>query len=119
LGGDNGGIFYFENKGLIQKTNDPINTADKNNLLNCYPNPFIFSSGITIDFTIPETSDVEISIINSKGQIIYLLSQKNKQTGDYSMKWYNKKQTGFNLPGVYYCRLILGKRSILKKIIQF
>lgn len=117
LGGVNGGLFYFENKGLIQNIKNPISIAN-NNLLKCYPVPFNSSSGITIDFTIPEVSDVKISIINSKGQIIDLLTQSNKQPGDYSMKWFNKKQSGFNLSGIYYCRLVLGKSSIMKKIVQ-
>jgi len=118
LGGNNGGIFYFENKGLIQNINDPSNTTDGNNLLNCYPVPFTLSSGITIDFTIPETSDVEISIINSKGQIISILVKEKRNTGNYSVKWRGEDEQGFSIPGIYFCRLVLGGKTVVKKIVQ-
>jgi len=32
--------------------------------LDCYPIPFKSSSGVTIDYSIQDTSDVEISIVN-------------------------------------------------------
>ena len=118
LGGIHGGIYYYENNGLIQQIDNYLNFSDNTTLLNCYPVPFTLSSGITIDYSIPETSDVDLSIINSKGQIISILNEKNIQAGNYSVKWRGKNKQGFSIPGIYFCRLIIGKRTILKKIVQ-
>lgn len=117
LGGNNGGLFYFENKGFIQNVIDPLFPID-NNVLNCYPVPFKSASEITIDYSIKENSDLDISIINSKGQIINILNEKNIPAGKYSTKWYGEESQGFNTPGIYFCRLIIGKSIIVKKIVQ-
>lgn len=118
LGGMNGGIFHYENKGLIQQIENNFASSGNTNLLNCYPVPSTLFSGITIDYSVPETSNVDISIINPKGQIIGILNERNMPSGNYSVKWRGVDVQGFNVPGIYFCRLIIGKKTTLKKFVR-
>lgn len=50
-----------------------------------YPNPF--NSGTTIDFSLPETNNIEISIFNAVGQKIAILEDGEFQAGYHQTRW--------------------------------
>lgn len=64
-----------------------------------YPNPF--NASTTIEFTLPEAAEVELSVYNILGQRIVTLFAGRKQAGRHSFAW-----DAANAPsGVYFARL--------------
>jgi hypothetical protein len=76
-----------------------------------YPNP---SSGRAwINYTIAEPGQTRISVINSSGQSVAVLMDKNLETGEYSVVW-----DGSGYPnGVYYFRLINNQKVVTRPLI--
>jgi hypothetical protein len=76
-----------------------------------YPNP---SSGRAwINYTIAEPGQSRISVINSSGQSVAILLDKNLETGEYSEVW-----DGSGYPnGVYYFRLINNQKVVTRPLI--
>lgn len=98
------GIESFEISGISQKYS-----------LNNFPNPF--NPSTTIEFSVQNDSDVEISIYNIKGQKIQTLIQHRLDSGDHSINWSGDNNKG-NLvsSGVYFCKLkVNGKVEAVKK----
>jgi hypothetical protein len=90
--------------------------ADENNpvlpqgfsLLQNYPNPF--NTSTTIEFTLPEAADVQLSVYNILGQKTIVIFEGIKPAGAHSMKW-----NAGDLPsGVYFARL--GAREFTQSI---
>jgi len=50
-----------------------------------YPNPF--NPSTTISYSIPKTSNVEVAIYNSSGQMLLTLVNTNHAPGDYQVTW--------------------------------
>jgi C1A family cysteine protease len=76
-----------------------------------YPNPF--GSETNIYFTIAETSDVEISIMNTMGQEIRKYNDISKQAGKHNVKWDGKCHNGSNAgPGIYFYSLKINGKVI-------
>ncbi|MCK4979260.1 MAG: T9SS type A sorting domain-containing protein [Candidatus Delongbacteria bacterium] len=59
------------------------NLPDKIVLSQNYPNPF--NPNTTIRFTLPCTGQVKLTVFNSTGQIVSVLTNKNYQKGTYSV----------------------------------
>ncbi len=80
--------------------------------LNAYPNPFV--DNITFDYKITEASDIRLTLFNSIGQVVAVLSEiNNQQPGVYSINF-----PAGDLPaGMYYCKLRTKKETITKKLI--
>lgn len=80
-----------------------------------YPNPF--NPTTTISFSIPEESNVELSIYNIKGQKIKSLLSDQKEPGEHTIVWNGKDDN--NKPvssGVYLYKLnVDGKSEAVKK----
>ena len=75
-----------------------------------YPNPF--NPTTTISFSIPEESNVELFIINIKGQRIKTLVSEQYSKGNYSVFWNGEdasnKQVG---SGVYFYKLNVNNKT--------
>jgi len=84
------------------------------NLTN-YPNPF--NPTTTIEFSIQNDSEVELTIFNIKGQKIITLAKDNFTKGSHSVIW--NGDDNFNNPvssGLYFYKLIInGKTESVKK----
>lgn len=75
-----------------------------------YPNPF--NPSTTISFSIPEDSEVQISIYNLKGQKIRNLVSQNYQRGIYNVEWDGNNTSGNQAgSGVYLYELRVNGRS--------
>jgi hypothetical protein len=69
-----------------------------------YPNPF--NPSTTISYTVPEPSDVRLSIYNMLGQEVATLINGQQAQGRYSVTWNADDNTGRMLSsGVYVCRM--------------
>ncbi|MCD4681894.1 MAG: T9SS type A sorting domain-containing protein [Bacteroidales bacterium] len=76
-----------------------------------YPNPF--SDVTTISYSIPETSEVELSIINIISQEIKMLEKGQQTNGQHNINWDGKLSNGSNAePGIYFCKLKVNGRVI-------
>jgi hypothetical protein len=103
--------FLFELTGIGIELVPEINTDLSN-----YPNPF--NPTTTISLSIPEESNVELSIFNIKGQKIRTLRNDQYPKGNHSVIWdgkdSNDKRVG---SGIYFYKLIAGDFQRVKKMI--
>jgi len=94
--------------GIVLKTDDGINWIDENeknktitnfNLKQNYPNPF--NPVTTIEYQIPQISNIELSIYNILGQKVATLVNTKQPAGNYEVEW---DASGF-ASGVYFYRI--------------
>ena len=79
-----------------------------------YPNPFVNKT--TITYSLTETSDVEISIMNIMGQSVKSFSLTQQLTGKHIIVWDGKLSNGNNTrPGIYFYRLKVNGKVISSK----
>jgi len=97
---------YFELEQVIE-----INPPGKFTLLQNYPNPF--NPSTTIQFVIPEKSNVVIAIFNSIGEDVLTIVDENKEAGSYEV---NFNASGFT-SGIYYYKLQTNNFVQTKKMI--
>jgi len=105
-------IGVFEgNSTAIENYSFPLK---KINIVN-YPNPF--NPSTTIEFSIQNSSKVELSIFNIKGQKIKTLVQNQLNEGLHSIIWNGNEESGNSVSsGIYYYKLnVNGKTEAVKK----
>jgi len=105
------GAFYFgQNVGIEY----PVLLGAKYSLSN-YPNPF--NPSTTIEFSIQNDSQIELSIYNIKGQKIKTLVQNEFINGSHSIIWDSDDESGKAVSsGVYLYKIIIdGKAEAVKK----
>ncbi len=99
---------YFQNQNVAIKTEEHL-AADEFSLAQNYPNPF--NSTTTINYTLPKSADVNISIYSLEGEHMETLINRNKSAGYHTIRW-----DAENLPsGVYLYRIRTGKFDKVKK----
>jgi hypothetical protein len=74
-----------------------------------YPNPV--NSQTTICYTIPETVNVEITILDLTGRVVRTLTNETQSAGTYNVNW----SIGNELPGMYFYRINAGSFTQVKK----
>ncbi|MCZ6800753.1 MAG: T9SS type A sorting domain-containing protein [Nitrospirae bacterium] len=80
-----------------------------------YPNPF--NPETRIRFALPEASHAEITIYNTRGQVIRQLVSQNYPAGEHAIKWDGLDQSGKAVSsGVYLYRLQAGDFSRVRKM---
>ncbi len=68
-----------------------------------YPNPF--NPTTTINFSVPKTGIVNVSVYNSIGQLVKVLTNDNYVPGTYQVTWNATNETGSAVAsGVYFYR---------------
>lgn len=78
--------------------------------LNVYPNPV--TDIVNVDMTLNKTSDVQVNVINSKGQIVH-----EELLGTLSAGKHNRKIVTENLsPGLYNLQVIAGNKLTVEQI---
>jgi hypothetical protein len=76
--------------------------------LNIYPNPF--NPATTIQYQIPEMSNVELKIYDILGREIWNLYEPEKTAGTYKLKWNGVNSFGQKISsGIYILRMSAGK----------
>jgi len=85
-------------------------------LLQNYPNPF--NQETQINYELPSTSHVKISIYNLSGQRIRTLFDSEQSAGRYTVAWDGTNADGTRVAsGVYLVRMVAGKFIAVKKMI--
>ena len=81
-----------------------------------YPNPF--NPETTIEYSVQQSSHVDLKIYNALGQIVRTLVDDHKTTGEYSVIWDGKDNSGKAVPsGNYFYQIEMGDFTSTKKMI--
>jgi hypothetical protein len=91
----------------VEKSNKPETYI----LGDAYPNPF--NPKTIINYELPITNEVELSIYNLMGQKIATLISEKQQAGKYTVEW---DASGYS-SGVYYYQITADKFHAVKKMI--
>jgi len=88
-----------------------IDNQKENNTIKSYPNPF--NTKTQIDFSVYKSANINLSVYNMSGQLIKVLVNENKNTGDYSVYWDATDSAGGNVEnGMYLYKFsINGKKT--------
>jgi len=81
-----------------------------------YPNPF--NPSTVIEFTVPQRSNVELSVYNLLGQRVVTLVDEPMSQGTYRAVWYGQDESGHDVAtGIYFYRLLAGEFAATKKMV--
>ncbi len=94
--------------GIESESFEPV--ISEFNLSQNYPNPF--NPSTTIEFAVPTTEHVQLSIYNSLGQLVESLIDERRAAGRYSVVWNAESLPG----GLYFYQLQAGEFSATKKL---
>lgn len=96
--------------------NGSIVKPEQYSLYDNYPNPF--NPTTTIEYTLPKSENVTISIYNLVGELVNRVNYSNKKSGQYQYIWNSKDMHGNSVPsGVYFYELNAGKFHSVKKMV--
>jgi len=113
-GGDNGNMngwySYGEEFDELGESTDAF-TPENYSLGSAYPNPF--NPETTISFSLPEATEVTLSVFNLVGQRVSLLHQGMTEAGQHSVTW---NAAGMS-SGVYFYKLQAGNFVSIKKCV--
>ncbi|MCD4650397.1 MAG: T9SS type A sorting domain-containing protein [Candidatus Cloacimonetes bacterium] len=94
----------------IEKEKLPLPTQ----YLTCYPNPF--NPKTTLEFTLTEPAQTELSVYNIKGQLVKSLITQRLQSGVHKVSWDGQDNSGHpSSSGVYFFKLSYGNEIAIKK----
>jgi hypothetical protein len=80
-----------------------------------YPNPF--NPGTTIKYSLAQDGPVRLVVLNISGQIIRHLVDQIEPTGDHSVFWDGKDDSGgFVAAGVYFYQMTANSHTLLGKM---
>jgi len=107
-----GMITYFGPVQLDVEVNLPKSYSLKQN----FPNPF---NPITnIIYALPEESNVQIKIFNTRGELVRVLVNQKQNAGIYKITWNGTSDNGQSLSsGLYFMNIEAGKFHEIKKMI--
>jgi len=109
-------VSELENR--LYETEEPIEEeiVTANVTLSNYPNPF--NPTTNINFSLPEDSNVELSIYNVKGQKVTTLTNEFLVKGLHSIEWNGKDTNNKSVSsGIYFYKISSGKTSAMKKML--
>jgi len=97
--------------GTVNIDDLPGTTPSDYNLSQNYPNPF--NPSTSIQFSIPEQSNVKIVVFDALGNQLDVLADETKSAGNYSVNWDASKYSS----GVYFYKLETNNFVKVKKMI--
>ena len=81
-----------------------------------YPNPF--NSSTTIQYRLPERTNVSLKIYSVLGKEIKTIVHQQQETGEYHVSWNGTDDAGFDVgSGVYFLRFQANNYINTKKLI--
>jgi hypothetical protein len=90
---------------------EPVSLATEFRLYQNYPNPF--NPTTIINYELPITNYVELSIYNLLGQKVTILVSERQKAGHHQVEW---DASGFS-SGIYYYRIEAGEFQDVKKMV--
>jgi parallel beta-helix repeat protein len=108
---NNRDCYYVSFKNEPESTPVPARLEASN-----YPNPF--NPVTTITYSLPEDSQISISIYNIKGQKVKTLVTGTQPAGDYNVSWNGKDESGKEVTsGIYFYKLKTQQNEITRKML--
>ncbi len=109
-------IFMASAEVALQDAHKPtLINADRDqanrNFMQLVPNPFY--SVVTLEYSLAESSQVNIGIYDSQGKLIKRLASQAQPAGHYSLQWDDCPSAG-----LYYCYLQTDNRVYCSKLIN-
>jgi hypothetical protein len=96
-------------------SNDPISTPNVTMLKQNYPNPF--NPQTTIKFDMPKNGTANLSIYNTKGQLVKTLVNGKVGKGEQSFTWKGNDNSNKSVAsGLYFYKLITGGKVETRKM---
>lgn len=93
-----------------------IGAPDEFRLEQNTPNPLKLSTAIS--YSLPESGEVELTIYNVYGQIVYKLVDEFQEAGQYTVKWSGIDVTGKKVAsGIYFYKIQAVNSTIIRKMI--
>jgi hypothetical protein len=95
---------------------EPENVPTMFFLADNYPNPF--NPTTTINYSIPNDTDVSLSIYNVKGQKVTTLVNGNQIAGSYNAVWNGTDDKNNKVSsGIYFYKITAGEKTEMKKMV--
>jgi hypothetical protein len=106
-------VFYRRKTEQVTDINDEnrSNFAVDIEVLQNYPNPFNVET--TIEYSLSNEADIDISIYNVLGRKIQTLFLGRRQAGTHSIKWDAVDYSS----GIYFCKLTTGEKTFTKRMV--
>ncbi len=93
-----------------------VKTAQNLTLGDVFPNPF--SNNITIHFSISNTAQVSLKIMDITGREVCILENKIMQAGTYDYTWNGRSKSGVAMAnGIYHASLTSGNTVLNRKVV--
>ncbi|RMG82660.1 MAG: T9SS C-terminal target domain-containing protein [Bacteroidetes bacterium] len=102
---------FIDSTGSITPVKDIAETPFR---LDIYPNPF--KTHFQLNFELQETSDVDITVLDLAGRVIYSKKTTSMQAGNHSVEITDKQL--HKTEGVYILKFSSGKQQIITKLIN-
>ncbi|MBN1348647.1 T9SS type A sorting domain-containing protein [candidate division KSB1 bacterium] len=81
-----------------------------------FPNPF--NPTTSINYTLPEKTQVQVTVYNVAGQFVANVINAVQEAGIQTVQWDGKNQAGVNMPsGTYFYRITAGKQNAIRKML--
>ena len=85
-------------------------------LLQNYPNPF--NPTTTIEYQLPQSGNVQISIFNINGQLVKSLESNDESSGKHSVVWDSRNNSGQTVAsGLYVCQVTFDNSMLVRKML--
>lgn len=89
----------------------------KNELCDCFPNPF--NPSTTVEFNLASASRVSVQIYDVKGRLVRTLVNEMRESGSHREIWRGNDDSGRRVAsGTYFCRLQAGDFSKTIKMLM-
>ena len=107
---------YNTNIPVLALNESPEITPLKFTLNQNFPNPF--NSSTKISFQLDKSSRVKINIFDTKGELIKILFEGEKKSGNHELLWDGVSSNGLKVPsGMYMYEVIAGASSQSRKMV--
>lgn len=110
-------ISWGNDRMVVADWNDPLDSPEDPRIplpesvsLSAYPNPF--NSEVRIEYSLPNTGDVNLSIYNLQGQLVEQLENSRMSAGDHAVSWQPNTTSG-----VYFVHLQTKTSAMTQKIL--
>ena len=109
-------VKVIDDNALSMAPGDPV-PSDEFSMHQNYPNPF--NPRTRIEYTVRESSPVNLKVYNTLGQLVRTLVDDYKITGEYSVMWDGTDNSGNKVPsGAYYYQIKMGEFTSTRKMIH-
>ncbi|MFO7895615.1 MAG: FlgD immunoglobulin-like domain containing protein [Candidatus Cloacimonadales bacterium] len=115
--------YTIVNNFYLTSSNEADDLLNSKTALFNHPNPFRptqagRASTTTISFTLASAAATQLTIYNSRGQIVHQLLEEDLSAGQHSIAWDGKNQHGkFVGAGIYFYRLESGASQLTRKML--